>query len=439
MISSFLLRSALHSLSLGVLFLSPLHAQERWEDDLKRYLDVVELSAPSGYKTHAAPVAGSAATGEIAAPAKIEVIACVESNGTRFYVTEESYQRWIETQAGLVWVSCGGTEILPPMPRLVSREPGIDPNSGEDALIELYEDDYAVLPETRWPSPAIDGSVHAFSAAVLSSKPGPGGRWLVDLQLFPNGDANLSPYPFTGPSFREIGNGAAYNIQRLISRPDRASVRLEIDLAKGQPTTPPMEIIAPGMVFLAAFADGVLVRLSVGGDAWSEGAPVSRLSTPVFKRDEVLHFGFLATKITGETTTSITVIPDLVAGADYTKYSLIEAMGAPFDDFNTGDFHTMWTLHFESDLTTRLLAPLYDGRGAPGMLELEGLDLDPVAMDTGATVYTAEQLAALAELIPAAIESGNLPGGWNSIMQSKLGKIPASQRGPETEETGFEN
>jgi len=439
MISSFLLRSASLSLSLLFLFLSSLHAQEPWEDDLKRYLDVVELSAPSGYKIHAAPVAGSAATGEIVGPAKIEVIACVESNGTRFYVTEESYQRWIETQAGLVWVSCGGTEVLPALPRLISREPGIDPNSGEDALIELYEDDYAVLPETRWPSPAIDGSVHAFPAAVFSSKPGPGGRWLVDLQLFPNGDANFSPYPFTGPSFREMGNGAAYTLQRLISRPDRASVRLEIDLAKGQPTTPPMDIIAPGMVFLASFQDGAIVRLSVGGDAWSEGAPVTRLSAPIFKRDELLSFGFLATRITGEATTSITVIPDLVAGADYTKHSLIEAMGAPFDDFNTGDFHTMWTLHLESDLKTRLLAPLYDGRGAPGMLELEGLDLDPVAPDAGATVYTADQLAAFSELIPAGFEPGAVPDGWNSIMQGKLGKIPAGQRGPESEETGFEN
>jgi hypothetical protein len=73
------------------------------------------------------------------------------------------------------------------------------------------------------------------------------------------------------------------------------------------------------------------------------------------------------------------------------------------------------------------------------MLELEGLDLDPVAPTAGAMAYTAEQLATFAELIPAAIEPGNLPGGWSSIMQSKLGKIPASQRGPETEETGFEN
>jgi len=439
MISSFLPRSASLSLALVFLFLSSLHAQEPWEDDLKRYLDVVELSAPSGYKTHATPVAGAAATGEIAGPAKIEVIACVESKGTRFYATEESYQRWIKTQAGLVWISCGGTEVLPPMPRLVSREPGIDPNSGEDALIELYEDDYPVLPETRWPIPATDGRIHAFPAAVLSSKPGPDGRWLVDLQLFPNGDATLAPYPFTNPSFREMGNGSAYTIQRLISRPDRASVRLEIDLAKGQPTTPPMEMIAPGMVFLASFQDGALVRLSVGGDAWSEGAPVSRLSTPVFKRDEVLHFGFLATRITGETTTSITVTPDLVAGADYTKYSLIEAMGAPFGEYDPGEFQTNWTLHLESDLKTRLLAPLYDGRGAPGMLELEGLDLDPVAPAAGARAYTADQLAAFAGLIPTGFEPGAVPDGWNSIMQGKLGKVPAAQRGPETEETGFEN
>lgn len=429
--------SRLHSLSFGFLLLTTLYAQEPWQDDLKRYRDVIVLTAPNGYRSYNDPIANAPATGETAGPAKVGVIAFVETNGTRFYATAESYDRWIETQAGPVWISCGGTEILPPMPRLVSREPGIDPNSGEDALIELYEDDYAVLPETRWPSPATDGNIHAFPAAVLSSKPGPDGRWLIDLQLFPNGDATLSPYPFTGPSFREMGNGAAYTLQRLISRPDRASVRLEMDLEKGQPTTPPMEMIAPGMVFLAAFVDGVLVRLSVGGDAWSEGAPVTRLSAPIFKRDEALSFGFLATRITGETTTSLTVIPDLIGGADYTKYSLIEAMGAPFDDFNPGDFHTMWTLHLESDLKTRLLAPLYDGRGAPGMLELEGLDLDPVAPTAGTTDYTADQLAAFAELIPATFEPGNLPTGWSSIMQSKLGKIPAKQRGPETEETGF--
>lgn len=439
MISSFLLRSAFLSLALGFLFLSSLRAQELWEDDLKRYLDVVELSAPSGYKTHAAPVAGAAATGEITGPAKVGVLGFVEANGTRFYVTAESYNSWIKTQDLLVWISCGGTEVLPPMPRLISREPGIDPNSGEDALIELYEDDYHVLPETRWPIPATDGRIHTFPAAVLSSKPGPDGRWLVDLQLFPNGDATLAPYPFTSPSFREMGNGAAYTLQRLISRPDRASVLLGIDLAKEQASTPPMEMIAPGMVFLAAFKDGVLVRLSVGGDAWSEGAPVSRLSAPVFKRDEVLHFGFLATKITGEKTTSITVVPDLVAGADYTKYSLIEAMGAPFGEYDPAEFQTNWTLHLESDLKTRLLAPLYDGRGAPGMLELEGLDLDPVAPAAGTTAYTAEQLADFTAIIPAAFEPGAVPEGWSSILQGKLGKVPASQRGPESEATGFEN
>lgn len=406
-------------------------ALEPWEDDFKRFLNPIEIELPGTFQTYSSPTAGEAPVAEKTGPVKMLVTGFVEVSGKRFYVTEASYSRWIDTQSGLVWISAAGGEKMPPLPTFLFRKPGVDPNSGEDVMVDAYEENYSVLPVSRWPGPLSQSknqNLDSFPAAVLSAEPGDGGLWTVEFQLFPNGDAFSGKYPFSEPSYRELNSGAPSPLVRLISKPDRATFHLEM-AATGRDSK---IVIAPGMVFLASFREGSLVRLSMGTDAWSEISPVSTLSAPLFRRGEALEFSFVATRIKTDPV-GFEVRPDRILGADYTKYDLIAAMGAPFDEYSPAEYQTGWTLALEADLTTILYAPLYDGRGAPGMLELEGLDLDPAPTPAGPPVYSADDLAAFRSVLSGMLPTGATPDGWKSILKTKLGQIPTSQRGTETD------
>jgi hypothetical protein len=404
-------------------------AVEPWEDDFKRFRNPIEIELPGAFRIYASPAAGAAAVAEKTGPVRVLVTGFVEGAGKRFYVTEDSYSRWIDTQTGLVWLSADGGEKIPPLPKYLARKPGIDPDSGEDVVADVYEETYAVQPVTRWPAEPVEKEIlDSFPAAVLSIEPGTAGLWTVEFQLFPNADAFPGKYPFFDPSYRELMSGAPTPLVRLVSKPDRPTFRLEMAVPEKDTTI----VIAPGMVFLASFREGTLARLSMGTDAWSELSPVSTLSPPVFRSGGNLEFSFVATRIKADPV-SIRFQPDRILGADYTKYDLIAAMGAPFDEYSPVEYQSGWTLFLEADLTTKLYAPLYDGRGAPGMLELEGLDLDPAPAETGPPVYSAEDLVAFRSVL-----SGTLPvipaqDGWKSILETKLGDVPTSQRGPETE------
>ncbi len=406
----------------------PLSAQEPWQDDLQNFPDGVFLGAPSGYHTHAAP--GTAATRTVPQITVIEVAGFVEAGGKRYYMTAASRDAWIKTQTAPVWISTDGVEQLPPLPRLLKRGEGEDPDSGEMVMIEAYEEIVAIQPESRWPGNAARPEKY-FPAALIAVGEDAAGNTTADLQLFMNGDGMTTGYPFAMPSFRQITSGTPNPVIRLYSKPDRANMRL---LIAGQSTVLPL--LQPGLVFRAGFAKGQLVQLSLGGDAWSESAAISRLGAPVFRRDEKLVLGFTATEVTGAGV-PLRVLPDRIAGADYTKYQLIAEMGAPFDDLNPIEYQDGWTLHIERDLTLTALAPLYDGRGAPGMLELEGLELDPVPAAPSADNFTEEQFAAFREKLTVKTDPAIFGDGWQSITQTKLGVVPASQRIEETGPTEF--
>lgn len=408
-------------------------AQDPWQDDLKYYAGSVLLSAPEGYQTVTAPMKGAKVVATTEGPARVEVAALVDAGGERFYLTEASFRGMAESGAAGVWITAGGTEVLPALPRLLKRGVGEDPDSGENVTIEAYEEFVELQPESRWPGTIVEQPDRWFPAALLAVGEDAEGRTTVDFQLFTHTDAATSGYPFSAPSYNEITSGKPGARVRLYSRPDRVNVRLLIE-----GPTPVLPLMSPGLVYLAAFSKGELVRLSIGGDAWTESAPVSRLGAPVFKNEGKLVFGFAATEFTRDgAVTPIRVLPDRIAGADYTQYQLISDMGAPFDEYSPPEFQGNWTLEIERDLTTTLLAPLYDGRGAPGMLELEGLSLDPAPAAANPDNITEEQFAAFRDFIPPKTDATVFGEGWKSILEHKLGEIPAAQRVPETEGAGF--
>lgn len=406
----------------------PLSAQEPWEDDLQNFPDGVFLAAPSGYRTHAAP--GAAATGTVPGVVRIEVSGFVEAGGQRYYMTASSRDAWIKTQAAPVWISTDGSGELPPLPRLLKRGEGEDPDSGEMVMIEAYEETVAIQPESLWPGTAANPEKY-FPAALIAVGEDPAGNTTADFQLFLHGDGMTTGYPFAMPSFRQIMSGVPHPVIRLYSKPDRANIRLTI---AGPSTVLPL--LQPGLVFRAGFADGQLVQLSLGGDAWSESAAISRLGAPVFRRDERLVLGFTATEVTGPGV-PLRVLPDRIGGADYTEYRLIGEMGPPFDDLNPIEYQDGWTLHIERDLTLTALAPLYDGRGAPGMLELEGLELEPALPAPSVDNFTDEQYAAFRGKLTVKTDPSIFGQGWQSITASKLGEVPASQRIAETPPAEF--
>lgn len=419
-------RSSFCLVAAVLLAVAPSSALEPWEDDLKNYNGTVEITVPQGYQTVAAPSAGAATKGVVAGPVKVAVVGFVEAGGQRFYLSEEERDQWLDAGEAPTWIAAGGTEQLPALPKLLKRGPGEDPDTGEEVMIEAYEETVAILPESRWPAETAQAEKF-FPAALLAVGGDDSGNTIATFQLFLNSDASTAGYPFAQPSYRELTSGQPGARVRLYSRAEPVNVRL---IVSGQSQVLPL--LQPGLVFLAGFSEGSLVRLSIGGDAWSETAPVSRLGAPVFRRDEALAFGFLATEIKGAGV-PFRILPDRIGGADYTQYGLISQMGAPFDEYSPAETQDSWTLHIERDLTTTLLAPLWDGRGAPGMLELEGLSLDVAPPGPDPENFTEEDYAAFRHSLPAKTDPSLFGEGWRSILDGKLGEIPAAQRVPETE------
>lgn len=400
-------------------------AQEVWEEKVRNFSGSVTLSAPGGYRIFANPIDGAKETGTVAGPTSVNVLGFVETEGTRYFVTEASVLQWIDTGAPRVWITAPDAQ-LPPLPTLLKRGPGEDPYSGEEVMIEAYEETVEIHPHSRWPD-AIAKADDYFPAALLAVGEDATGNTTADFQLFMNSDADRNGYPFVEPYFGGPDVGMVGAVIRLYSNPSVVNFRLTIN---GR--SPVLPVLQPGLVFLAGFSEGSLVRLSIGGDVSSETTVVSSLGAPVFRRSEKLTFGFTATEVTGDGV-PLHVIPDRIAGADYTQYALISEMGAPFDKYSPPEYQNGWTLHLERDLTSTLLAPLYDGRGAPGMIELEGLSLDPAPAGPAPENFTAEQYAAFALKIPQKTDPSLFGEGWISILDTKLGKIPEIQRVPETD------
>lgn len=414
--------------------------QDDWNDKFKRFKHPVTLSAPGGMKVLDRPAVDATVVGATTEPQRGVVSGFVPMGNLRFYVTKESYDAWIDTGKNPSWVFFDGKEILPPLPKLLRSVEGIDPDSGEDALIEVYQTTSRIDAASKWPI-ADPGQYDAFFPATVKLG-GPVGEneWEVLFELHPNKNAPLFNLPFTDDSFEEMMSGQSpYKVVRLLANPSETKHVLS---GTGNRENI-LSLLRAGCVYLAAFKDGKMVKLSTGGDAWSATAPTSRLSIPVIRRDEKLSFLFYASSRTG-VPMQIQCTPDRITGADYTKYSLIEDMGAPFLPGSANDIETQtnWTVSIHSDENIALSAPLWDGRGAPGMIELEGIDLEPepattqTAPELQSNLYSWMPITTFAKELPPEVDQQVIPAGWMPLTKGKIGSIPATQRVLETDATG---
>lgn len=422
--------------SLLLLASAVVHSQDEWNDKFKRFKFPVVLEAPTGMTVLDRPAIDANVLGSTSDPQRGLVSGFVPLGSMRYYVTKESYDAWLDTGKAPSWLYFDGKEVLPPLPKLLKSVQGTDPDTGEDALIEVYETTVKLDVASEWPV-ADAGTYDAFFPATVKLG-GPTGEtgWEVLFELHPNKNAPLFDLPFTDDSFEEIMSGKANNkIVHLLANPSDTKYVLS---GNGNRENI-LPLLRSGIVYLAAFKNGKMIRLSTGGDAWSSPAPTSRLSIPVVGRGESISFLFYASSRTGSPV-QIQCTPNRIVGADYTKYSIIENMGAPFQPETANDIETQtnWTLYLHGDQTIALAAPLWDGRGAPGMIELESIGLDPAppAATTQSGLSNWQPMAEFAKVLPPDITQQQIPAGWTPLTKGKLGPVPATQRILETDAMG---
>ncbi|MEM6917089.1 MAG: hypothetical protein AAF491_11040, partial [Verrucomicrobiota bacterium] len=349
---------------------------------------------------------------------------------------KENYDRWLEQEVPPIWISAGGKEKLPALPTLQGKVPSQDPYTGELVTVELYEESVSVEETHLWPVESDDEARARFYPLAVLQTQEADGFFLVDFQIFPHGDSITTGYPFFIPPYDPDLGANWPPARRLVSRPDQAVIRLKVPLAEASKLGL-ANLMARGLVYLGRFEKGKLVRLSIGENYWSQTAPVSRLGPPLFARGDSMSFQFPATRLEGAAT-SISLTPDTITGVDFNNYEFLATMGPPYGEMSTPvELQNAWSLDIEGNLALSLVAPLMEGRGAAAMLELEGLSLDPVAPPFGEPAFSANDLEAFREVLPASFDLENLPAGWSSILREKIGPVPEGQRTPETDYMGF--
>lgn len=409
-----------HASLLSALYLAvPLSAQEAWEDDFQRYPRPIEIGTPQGILLADAPGApGAPILGN--ETSSLVVAGFVEKGGTRYYVADESYQAWLDSQRPVAWTVIPGGGILPPRPPLLSKGPGIDPDSGEDAEIEVYEETVELAESAAWPLAPAAETDFVLPLKVESAIATEDGGWRATFTAFPNFDSDPARLGFPDPSFNQIGQPGAYVIRQLVSKPARKSVVLT-GTAQAERI---LRVLQPGAVFAGRFADGKLHFLEVGDTMPS--VVTSTLSPPHFQQVMGwMAFRFRVSTLGGGSA-EMAFSPDKISGADYTNYALIADFGPPFDDLAGIPEWTMseWSIELHPDQTIHVVAPLMEGRGAPGALELESLGLGP---------SYEEEIALLENFTGDRPENLGAVPGWISILERKLGPVPEQQRIPETE------
>ncbi|MEM6279516.1 MAG: hypothetical protein AAF733_08565, partial [Verrucomicrobiota bacterium] len=356
--------------------------------------------------------------------------------GVRYYVPMENHDRWFEKQIPPIWISAGGKEKLRPLPPLKEKVTSPDPYTGEPVTVELYEESVSIEEIHEWPVASDPAAVPRFYPTVVLKVNEAEGFFLIDLQIYPHGDSTMTGYPFFTPPYDPDAAMEYPPARRLVSRPDKSVIRLKVPLAEASKLGL-KNLLKRGLVYSGRFEEGKLVRLSIGGDYWSEIAPVSRLGAPLFALGEKMSFQFPATRIEGAAT-SISLTPDSITGVDFNNYDFLATMGPPYGDMSTPiELQDSWAVDIEGSLKLVVIAPLMEGRGAGGMLELESISLEPVVPGLSEPEFSAGDLKAFREVLPASFDLGNLPEGWKSILQEKLGQVPEGQRTPETDYTGF--
>lgn len=303
--------------------------------------------------------------------------------------------------------------VPPGRGRLVGRE--TRQHRGYRELVEVYEEVVPLTGETRWPASGTDSDQVIFPVKVESVRGQDADGWVATLSVFPNFDSNPSRVGIDRGTQGAL-NASGWAVSRgLISKPATQSVTL----AGGVGAERLLAILKPGMVFEGLFSEGRLQRLQAG----ETGVPATHFSPPHFRKGDRMAFRFHATTLRGSDLV-VEVEPDAIVGADYTDYGDMAKLGPPFskDGYpeNSKDQHDHWSLAVSCDLRVRVIAPLWEGRGGAGILDLESIDLG--------SSYE-EDLKALNAFRKAnATRLGPPASGWASIWEARLGSVPRSQR-----------
>ncbi len=393
------------------------HAQQPWEDDYRRLSAVIPVTAREGAAILSAPVHNATVVKELAGPFSFSAHGFVESDGVHLFLTEAAYNQWLDKQTIPEWIRVNGKAEFPPLPRLIYQGKGIDPDTGEEARREVYEETVPINPISIWPAKSPAGQDVVLPVKVTSAIENKSGGWDAVFTVYPSFESNIWKFGFPEPSYNQLSDPANNVSRRLISKPDIK----ELTLRGSSGTERFLGVLKPGIVFNAHFTEGKLHYLEAG-DNWPPVVAASHLSPPLFQAsaDSEIVFRFGVSTLDGVHTV-IEVMPDKVTGADYTNYNMLAQFGPPFHEDTGIPEWTMseWSIELNSDLTVHVVAPLMDGRGASGMLELEGLELGPSYEDEIKLMKSFVQ-----------VRPPNLPdaAGWRSIIKDKLGAIPAAQR-----------
>lgn len=375
------------------------------------------LDAPKGYTILSAPSPQSAATRVVAGPTEIQVDGYVENAGNRYYLTRESFLAWFDDIEPKEWILIHNTGrsdfIARTIPaKLVGREIR---DLFKDGNIEasIYEETVPVQSFTCWGKEYRHSDIDfLLPVKVLSFRKEEAGEWSATFSVFPN---------FNSESQRISGiwDNSDAEAKALITRP----ASLEVSLKGDRSSETISKILQPGIVCAAAMSEGRIQKLKVG-ELYPRWFNISTLSPPQFQIGDALSFRFQATRLKAEPV-FIEITPEGIIGSDFTDYSRISTMGPPFsDDRNPRFEQNNWSVEIGPDQLVKVVAPLSEGRGAAGMLELESLGLESESNDYENDL---EALLSLNKQKPPKLPSTS-EGGWQSILQKKLGPVPASQQ-----------
>lgn len=384
----------------------------------------IEIDAPEGLRLLSEPSPEAPALETLPGPMVLKAVGYLETGASRYYLTAEARDLLWDDKTPY-WVAVPGTGreafIAGTTPAtMVKRETRDFFKTGPETA-EVYEETVNLAPATAW-GPGYRRAEIDFRlpAKVSSFRVLDGDAWELDLTVYPAFESNTDRIP--GPPPENYGEP----YQALITRPVQREVKVT-GTGKGEALR---SLFVEGSVWAAAFSEGRVQELRIGWHDLEPPHEVSRLSAPHFRRGERMAFRFRLNRLLAEPA-QIEVVPDRIVGADWTKYDLIAEIGGEPGEYSDPEMeaylHQLWNVAVGPDLLVKVVAPLTEGRGAAGSLELESLGLGPSFEEelkalTGMAKATAPPLAAPED------------AAWLPVVDHELGTIPEAQRGAETSE-----
>ncbi|HRQ89671.1 MAG TPA: hypothetical protein PLA50_12795 [Bacteroidia bacterium] len=387
--------------------------------------DGIEIDAPEGVVVLAAPSADAQTLQTVPGPIALHAVQYLETGGTRYYLTPESQNLLFDGKQPY-WVAVPGSNrakfIAGTTPAaLVGRETRDFFNAGPQTA-EVYEETVNLEPEVEWGDSFRRAEID-FRLPVKVSEFRSLGEDTWELVLAVHAARESNPDRIPGPQPEVYGEP----YQVLVTRPVQREIKVRGNAKAERLAT----VFRPGTVWAAGFSEGRVQEIRIGWHDLQPPYEVSRLSVPLFTRGGTMSFRFQANRLL-DTPVMIEATPDLVVGVDWTVYDLIAQIGGDSEAEAEEDKELealnaqLWNLAVDSRLAITVLAPLTEGRGAAGSIELEGIDLVPT---------DEEEAKALADMAKAENPPAPIPDspGWISNAEQDLGSVPESQRGPESQ------